>query len=61
MDTATILAVGDIALASNVDVNPSLNVQSILAQRDILFGNPERYCRNSEKNARWGNKADSRV
>jgi poly-gamma-glutamate capsule biosynthesis protein CapA/YwtB (metallophosphatase superfamily) len=52
MDTVTILAVGDIALASHIDVNPFVNVQSILAQKDILFGNLEVALSVSKKRAK---------
>jgi hypothetical protein len=52
MDTVTILAVGNIALASHSDVNPFVNVQSILAQKDILFGNLEVALSASKKRAK---------
>jgi poly-gamma-glutamate synthesis protein (capsule biosynthesis protein) len=41
MNTITILAVGDIALTSKLDVNPFANIENTLAQKDILFGNLE--------------------
>lgn len=41
MQTATILAVGDISLLSPVNQNPFLNIKEILNNKDLLIGNLE--------------------